>query len=79
MGENNNFMKIFKLIFCFVTKRYTAIIPAAKIALYNASSPELTEMFLVNSPKVPKIAMEMPIIPFGFTDIFNVLLSCTNN
>lgn len=53
-------------MFCFVHTRYTAINEIANTARYRASSPEVTAIFLVNMPSVPKIAIEAIIMALAF-------------
>ena len=53
-------------MFCFVHTRYTAINEIANTARYRASSPEVTVIFLVNTPSVQKIATEAIIMDLAF-------------
>ena len=53
-------------IFCLVTIRNTAIKRAAKMARYNASSPEETGMFRTKGPNVPNRIIDAISIQYGF-------------
>ena len=61
-----------KGIFCFVINKKIEIKSAAKIARYNANSPEETGIFLTKSPNVPNIVIDTINIKRGFVNFFMI-------
>jgi len=57
-SKGSSFRISLKGIFCFVIAINNVIIMAASMALYSASSPDATAIFLTNGASVPKIAID---------------------
>ena len=60
-------------IFCFVTNKKPARSRAARIARYNANSPEDTAIFLTKGPNVPNTIIDIISMTLGFLSILIII------